>query len=258
MPLINKNKSKFCYLFVSLVMIIPMLACSLSDSVIEDAIARTEAAQPTLTISQTPSVIPTTPPTLIPTFTPVVETSATETLTAIEIESKFTTLSDALVSIQQLVVYFDENFKEGAPDFAALGLGNDCQIDCAGRWISGIFDTFDLIIELNQEASEADAKAAVEVIKSDPDIWDYSDYPPVDWNEFDLPTEWEAMLPDNYYSAYISQDTMVASFAVGSYGPVLIYITMLDYEMGWADYPNILLSLTTILQIMNLSEMQFE
>lgn len=260
MPLIKKNLPKFCYLFVCLVMILSILACSLSDSVIEDAISRTEAAQPTATITatETPTTIPTVPPTPIPTFTPVTETIATQIPLALEIEPTYNTLSEALIRIDQLVPYFDENFKAEIPDFVPIGLASDCQIDCAGRWVSGKFDTFDLIIELEQLNNESTAIAAVEEIKSDLEQWEFTEYPALDWKEYSLPEDLEKYLPDKYLSGFHAHEDMVEAVATTNYGPVLLHITVLDYERGWADYPNILLMMTTILQIMNLTEMQFE
>jgi len=261
-----KVKTKLYFSILSLVMITTMLACSLSDSIIKNAISSTQAAQPTAPQIEQPASAATPLPTAVPTFTPVTaaiapETSlatATETPPSVVVEPEANTLSEALVQIDQLVAYFDENFKVGSPDYEPLGLGNDCQVDCAGRWISGIYDTFDLIIELNQESSEENARAAVEELQDLFVASEYTQYPLINWDEYGLPTSWESILPDNYYSAHRNLEEMDEAIAVSSYGPVIIYITMLDYEMGWAEYPNILLQMVTTLQTQNLMNMQFE
>ena len=255
---IKKNYAKQYCLIVCLFIFTSMLACSFSDSAIENAISRTQTALPTSTATETLTLMPTTTPTLIPTFTPALDPVATETPIVADFEPKFSTLSEALVSIDQLVVFFDDNFKLDIPDFSPIGLGNDCQIDCAARWIAGRFDTFDLIIELDQATSEAAASAAVEDLNSEMDQWNYIDYPAIDWGEYELPEDWQNKLPDNYYSGYLAFEDLVEAVAITSYGPVVFRITVLDYEMGWADYPNILLLVTTVLQINNLMEMRFE
>lgn len=254
----HKGKNSILVLTISLLIIPSVLACSLSNSVIEAAIARTEAALPTLPATAMPTPAPSFTPTFIPTFTPVIEPVVTVTPLPVASEPKYDSLWEALVSIDQLVQYLDENFKIGAPDFEPLGLGNDCEIECAGRWISGKYDTFELIIELNQETSESSARAAVDDLKDLFTQSEYTDFPPIDWDEYELPGSYENAIPDNYYAGLTRHPDFDEAVAVASHGPVLIYITMIDYERGWADYPNILLQMVMTFQTMNLKEMRFE
>jgi len=271
--LFRKSNKRVIVVTIGIVLMTTSLACSLANSVIEGAIARTEAAQPTSTATTTPTVVPTDTPTLIPSFTPVVDPTATETPLPDNNDTVFNSLQDAIVTNDQLSFWFEGIPLTGLEDLDKTDMDVLCEIDCAGQIMSYEEDFLWIIIMLSQHESEQMARSIVDEYNAIYTEQGLSEFPLTSPGEYEtFQAEFTALMeeamvlqeldfsvtfPDNVVLGYVDNPDVIEGYIFGSYGPISMHITVVATDFWGYESAGHTLLTVMMLQTQNLMKMSF-